>query len=271
MGSMATYKARLLAPGHPLAGASVIVTRPAGSAATLRRRVRALGGACIVVPGSGLRSPADVDNARAQLRALRLADIVIFTSPAAVRFAWQLQPQLRFARTTLVFAPGAGSARALQRRGVVQATFPPRRHDSEGLLYLPALQRVRRQRIALIGAAGGRELLAPQLAARGARVQRIDVYRRTPPRLTRRHLDALRRAAEPRISLFSSAAALAHLHGRLPPELFARLAADDCIVSSARVAAAARAFAFVRLHVAAGAAPAQLLAAACAVLSRHRL
>jgi len=268
---MATHQARLLAPGHPLAGANVIVTRPAGSAAAVRRRVRALGGECVVLPGSGLRAPADPGNARALLAALRAADIVIFTSPAAVRFAWQLQPQLRFARTTAVFAPGGGSARALQRRGVAQAAFPSHRQDSEGLLDLPALQHVRRRRIALIGAAGGRELLAPQLVARGARVQRIDVYRRTPPRLTRRHLDALRNAVAPRISLFSSAAALGHLRDALPPELFVRLAGDDCVVSSARIAAAARGFAFERLHVAAGPAPAQLLDAACAVLSRHRL
>jgi len=271
MSSMATPKARLLAPGHPLAGASVIVTRPAGSAAAVRRRVRALGGECVVIPGSGLRAPADAGGARDLLGSLRAADIVIFTSPAAVRFAWQLLPRLRIARATPVFAPGAGSAAALQRRGVAHAAFPPHRQDSEGLLELPLLQRVRRRRIALIGAAGGRDLLAPQLAARGARVQRVDVYRRTPPRLTRRHLDALRNAAAPRISLFSSAAALGHLRDALPPELFVRLAGDDCVVSSARIAAAARGFAFERLHVAAGPAPAQLLDAACAVLSRHRL
>ena len=268
---MATHQARLLAPGHPLAGAGVIVTRPAGSAAAVRRRVRALGGECVVLPGSGLRAPDDPGRARALLTALRAADIVIFTSPAAVRFAWKLQPQLRFARTTSVFAPGGGSARALQRRGVAQAAFPSHRQDSEGLLDLPPLQHVRRRRIALIGAAGGRELLAPLLAARGARVQRIDVYRRTPPRLTRRHLDALRNAVAPRISLFSSAAALGHLRDALPRELFVRLAGDDCVASSARIAAAARGFGFERVHVAAGPAPAQLLAVACAVLSRHRL
>lgn len=271
MAKMATYKARLLAPGHPLAGASVIVTRPAGTAASLRRRVLALGGACVVVPGSSLRRAADPAAVRAQLRSARSTDIAIFTSPAAVRFAWSLHPRLRFARATPVLAPGAGSARALQRRGVVQATFPLQRQDSEGLLDLPILQRVRRRRIVLIGAAGGREMLAPALAARGARVERVDVYRRAPPLLTRRHRNGLAQAAAPRISLFSSAEALTHLHARLPPDLFARLAADDCVTSSARIAAAARALGFGQLHLAAGPAPAQLLAAACAALARHRL
>src|SRR5512141_2062059 len=110
---MARYTARLLAPGHPLAGVGVIVTRPAGSAATLRRRVHALGGACIVVPGSALRAVDDRANARAGLRVARSADLVIFTSPAAVRFAWSLLPRLRFARATPVLAPGTGSAHAL--------------------------------------------------------------------------------------------------------------------------------------------------------------
>ena len=268
---MAMRAARLLAPGHPLAGASVIVTRPAASAAALRRRVRALGGAAIALPGSALHGVADAAAARAALRRARSADVVVFTSPAAVRFAYWLLPHLRFAGTTQVCAPGAGSVRALRRRGVAGAAFPADRQDSEGLLGLPALRRVRRRRIALVGAAGGRELLPRELAARGARVEPVEVYRRTPPRLTRRHFAALEQARDPVISLFSSAEAFAHLQALLPAALFARLAAGDCVVSSARLAARARALGFAAVHVAGSPAPGDLLNAARAALARHRL
>jgi len=264
-------RARLLAPGHPLAGASVIVTRPAATAGALRRRVRALGGTPIGLPAIGLRASADADAARRALRDAQDADVVIFVSPAAVRFAWTLLPRLRFPRATPVLAPGAGSARALQRRGVAGATFPSNRQDSEGLLDLPALQRVRRRRVAQVGALGGRDLLARELAVRGARVQFVEVYQRAPPRLTRRHFAELEAAAAPWISLISSAEALGYLQSSLPPALFARLGASDCIVSSARIAARAQALGFAQVHVAASAAPAVLLSAAGAALARHRL
>src|SRR5262249_22303602 len=153
---------------------------------------------------------------RRDLRAAQSADAVVFSSPTAVRFAWKLLPLLRFARRTTVLATGSGSAAALRRRGVTQVLWPTARQDSEGLLALPALARVRGQHIAVIGAPGGRELLAPALRRRGARVQFVAVYRRIAPRLDRRHLAALARAGGPLISLFSSAEALRHLHALLP-------------------------------------------------------
>lgn len=255
---------------RPLAGASIVVTRPAAGAAALRRRIAALGGTPIGLPGFGLGSVLDVAAARRALRVAAGADAVVFTSPAAVGYAWRLVPSLRPRRTTFVAAPGAGSARALRRRGIA-AVFPLQRQDSEGLLALPQLVRVRGRRVAVIGAAGGRDLLVRELRARGARVEFVETYRRLPPRLTRRHLDALQAAATPLIALLSSADALANLHARLPPASFARLAANDCVASSARVAAAARALGMQRVHRAASADPAALLAEACTVMALHRL
>jgi len=271
MTAMATRAAKLLAFDQPLAGASVIITRPSASAAAIRRRVRALGGSPIGIPGSVLEAVADAAAARRQLRLVRTADIVVFVSPAAVRFAWKLLPALRFARATRVLAPGAGSARALRRRGVAEPIYPAQRQDSEGLLALPQLGRVRRCRVALIGATGGRDLLPRQLRARGARLQQVEVYSRSAPRLDRRHFMRLERASGPLISLFSSAEALTHLHAQLPASLFAHLAAGECIVSSKRLAEVARTLGFARVHVAASPAPAALLGAAGAALARHRL
>ena len=267
---MATRAAKLLAFDRPLAGASVVITRPSSTADAIRRQVEALGGKPIGLPGIALRAVADAGKARRELRAARSADIAVFISPAAVRFAWKLLPGLRFARTACVLAPGAGSARALRRRGVV-ASYPPERQDSDGLLDLPRLTRVRRRRIVLVGAAGGRDLLWRELRARGARVQLIEVYRRTVPRLDRRHFAQLERATGPLIGLFSSAEALTNLHMRMPSALFAHIAASDCVVSGARVAEVAHTLGFAHVHVATSALPEALLAAACAALARHRI
>ena len=262
---------RATGPHLALAGASIVVTRPADSAGALRRTVNRLDGTAVGLPGIAVRATADAAAARRALRTAQNADIVVFISPAAVRFAWTLLPRLRFARATRVFAPGPGSVRALRRRGVAGAQSAPDRHDSEGLLSLAALQSVRRRRIILIGAPGGRDLLARELRTRGARVEHVGVYERTAPRLNQRHFAALERAADPLIVLFSSAEALTNLHALLPAPLFARLAAAECVVSSARLAEIAQSSGFARVHVAQSAAPAALVEAACAALARHRL
>src|SRR5579863_5809363 len=148
-----------------LAGATVIVTRPSASAAALKRRIAALGGIALGLPGVGLRAAEDSGSARAALNDARKAELAVFISPAAVRYAFALLPTLRFARGVRVCAVGAGTARALQRRGVRRVLWPAQRQDSEGLLALAEFARLRGRRIALIGAPGGRDLLPAALRA----------------------------------------------------------------------------------------------------------
>jgi len=263
--------ARLIEQSGPLAGASVIVTRPAASAAPLRRRIRALGGVPIGLPGSVLRAAPERAATRAALAAARDAAVAIFVSPAAVKFAFAAAPKLRFSRATQVCAVGAATAGVLRRRGIRTVAWPRERQDSEGLLALPELEKLRGRRVALIGAPGGRELLAHTLRERRARLTRIDVYRREAPRYSARQLTALEQAPAPLLLLVSSAEALANLRAALPLHLFARLAAGEIVVSSERLAALARTSLFANVHVAAGPAPADLLNAACVALARHRL
>ena len=264
-------KAMLIESSGSLAGASVIVTRPAASAGALRRRIRILGGVPIGLPGSVLRAAPDRAAIRSALMAVRDADVAIFVSPAAVKFAFAVLPKLHFFRTTRVCAVGAATARALQCRGIRNVAWPRERQDSEGLLALPELGSLRGRRVALIGAPGGRELLAQTLRTRRARLARIEVYRREAPRYSARRLTALEQAPAPWLLLVSSADALAHLRAALPLHLFARLAAGDIVVSSERLAKLARASLFANVHVAAGPAPADLLNTASAALARHRL
>ena len=258
-------------PHASLAGASVIVTRPSASSTGLKQRVRALGGEAIGLPGLSLRAVADAATARRALRLAQGAHVVIFVSPAAVRFAYALLPKLRFGRDICVCALGAATAQALRRHGVVEVEYPRTRHDSEGLLALAALEKLRGRRVALIGAAGGRDMLPRELRARGARLECMHVYLRRPPRLDRRHHAAIESATAPLITLISSVEILVNLHAILPAALFARLAVGDCVVSSLRVAQAARRLGCARVHVAVSATSVAMLAAACAALARHRL
>jgi len=116
--------------------------------------------------------------------------------------------------------------------------------------------------LALIGAAGGRDLLREQLAARGARLREVHVYQRVPPRLDRRHLAALANLPVDACVLWSSVEALHQLQRLLPAAAWSSLTGVIAVVSSERLAQAARAAGFTRICRAASALSADLLAAA---------
>jgi uroporphyrinogen-III synthase len=160
-----------------------------------------------------------------------------------------------------VLAVGQGTARALRRYGI-DAPLAPSRQDSDGLLEHPALRDLRGRRVALIGAPGGRGVLRDQLAARGAQLRELHVYRRVPPRLDRRHTDALLQLPTSARVLLSSAEALQNLQQLLPPPAWVRLCAATAVVSSERLMAAARAAGFHRIALAASALSADMLDAA---------
>lgn len=253
-----------------LAGASVVLTRPAGTATSLSARVRARSGDVVSLPGMALREVADARAVRSALQAAHDADVWIYASPAAARHAFRLHPGLRQRAGAAAFGVGAGTVRALAKCGV-RASAPDDRNDSEGLLAMPALADVRGKRIALIGAPGGRDLIAPTLRERGAEVTPIHVYERAPPRLTRRHFEALARAPDPLLTLLSSGEALINLVARVPAPLLARLRDQILVVSSARLAALADEHGFGDVRVAASASPDDLLDAAAKALAHHRL
>jgi uroporphyrinogen-III synthase len=264
------YRAHL-ATDAPLLGATIVVTRPSATAAPLKRLIVKNGGVVLSLPSISLRSVSDAAVALKALKGARDADVVIFTSPSAVSHAFRLAPKLKFARATKIFTIGSASAAALARRGVRDAAYPSERLDSEGLLELPGLAKIRRRRVVLVGAPGGRDVLAPALRSRGARVSEVFVYRRVAPALDRRHLAALEAAQAPLVTLLSSLEALHHLRDRLPLRLFARLADGDLIASSQRVADAARGSLFANVHVAASAETAAMIDAARTALGRHRI
>lgn len=238
-----------------LHGRVVVITRPTGTAAAMVRSVRACGGVPLLLPGLSLRA-ADDPALPAKMRTALEGDLLVFASPAAVRFAAVLTPLRTGAR---VLAVGQGTLQALRRHGV--SAQAPARQDGEGLLGLPAAQDLRGRRVALIGAPGGRGLLREQLAARGARLCELQVYRRVPPRLDCRHAEAVRRLPRSARVLLSSAEALRNLVNLLPAPALARLRACVAVASSERLAGAAREAGFTRIVQAESALAADLVEA----------
>lgn len=237
----------------------VISLRPRGGHDGLRRAAARAGAGLIALSPCRLVMLADSATRQALARALA-APVAVFTSPAAVRAAARLQP-LAAADGQLRCAVGSGTAAALRRAGV-RAPLAPERMDSEGVLALPALQGVDGQAVGLVTAPGGRGLLAPALQARGARVQRADVYERIAVAPAASAVAALCAIDAPMAVALSSAEALAQVLAALPAAAQARLRRAQALAASERLAALAHAQGFADVRVARSPRPGDLVAAA---------
>jgi uroporphyrinogen-III synthase len=244
-----------------LAGRRILVTRPRELALELATLIRAAGGEPLLYPALEIRDAADPAPVRALLARLGEFDLAVFVSPSAVRKAMELaegraQPegQARPAEQVWpaglrVAAIGAGTRRELEQRGFRDVIAPAGQEDSEALLALPELAGARR--VAIFRGEGGREVLGDALAARGARVEYAECYRRARP--------AAAAAPAGRIDAIcvSSGEALRNLVALLGRE---RVAQATLFVPHARVAGIAREIG-LREPVLAGPGDAQMLAA----------
>jgi uroporphyrinogen-III synthase len=214
-----------------LAGHGVVVTRPAELARGLAKLIDAAGGRALLFPAieiEDLPRPAALD----RLNEFQLA---IFASPTAVDRA--LSGGVRWPEHLRVAAIGEGTRRALERAGIESVIAPASGADSEALLAAPELARISGQRVLIVRGAGGRELLAETLAARGARVEYAECYRRRRPQGDARALlEAWADGKVDAVTVFSSEA-LDNLVGMLGEE---RLRAAALFVSHARIAEHAR-------------------------------
>lgn len=239
-----------------LRGWSVVCLRPHEDQATAARVIAARGAVPIALPGLRLAPAEDAEQARTQLRRAFACDAVVFTSPAAVRFAAMLVP-LTQASGREVFAVGAGTARALASLGI-QARHPDAdTMHSEGLLALPAFAG-RRGSVGLVTAPGGRGVLLRTLSERGP-VSVAHVYRRLPPHIDIGDLEVLLASRAPRAVLVTSAEALRFIIEFLPAPVRLRLLDAVAVTSSARLAEAARDAGFAAVLQAPSPEPGRLL------------
>jgi uroporphyrinogen-III synthase len=210
-----------------LAGRRILVTRPRELAQGLAALVARAGGEAVPYPAIEIRDADDPAPARALLARLGDFDLAVFVSPSAVRKAFELLGRA-WPEPVRAAAVGEGTRRELETRGLRQVIAPSGEADSEALLALPEMAAPRR--VAILRGAGGRELLAETLAARGASVESVACYRRAPPEAPppAGRLDAI---------CVNSVEALQNLLALLGAE---RLAGAPLFVAHARIARRAR-------------------------------
>lgn len=231
-------------PSGPLAGRTIVVTRPLAQAGALASAIAEAGGKPLVFPLLEI-SPADDPRPLAEA-ALRLSDytLAIFISPNAVDHALPVilagRPWPAAVRPAAV---GQGTVRALAAHGVAHCIAPTERFDSEALLALPELAaaNVSGRRIAIFRGDGGRELLADTLRERGAHVDCIISYRRSGPAAGCQPLMLAWRAGKLDALTVSSSEGLRYLVDLLDAEGLDFLRKTPLFVPHARIADTARA------------------------------
>jgi uroporphyrinogen-III synthase len=245
----------------------VISLRPQGEHTALRRAAARVDAGVIALSPWALAPRRDAATCGA-LQVALMADVVLFTSPAAVRFAAALQP-LEARDPQHWIATGAGTRLALRRAGIARA-MAPARMDSEGLLSLPALADLHGRTVGLITAPDGRGMLAPALETRGASVRLAEVYERQPIALSPAAVRQIETMTRPACVAITSSGALQQVLQQLPSQAAERLRACAAITASARLAALAWQEGFTHVVQAQGPRPQQLMTAANAWFS-HRI
>ena len=231
-------------PTGPLAGKTIVVTRPRAQAGPLGAAIAAQGGQPLIFPLLEISPAADAQplaNAVARLADYSLA---VFISPNAVDYALPaILAQGPWPAGLQPAAVGQGTVKALAAHGIAGCVVPSERFDSEALLALPemATERVAGRRIAIFRGDGGRELLAETLRVRGAAVDCVTCYRRSGPADGVTPLLAAWRAGRLDALTVSSSEGLRYLVDLLNAEGHAYLQKTPVFVPHARIAENARA------------------------------
>lgn len=229
----------------PLAGRTVLVTRPDHQAAALAKMVEAAGGEVFVFPALAIE-PVAADRLAGSLAYLARADIAIFISPNAAQFGMAaIRSRGGLPGALRIFAVGPGTARALAAQGVEGAVTPDGQ-DSEALLALPQLQAVAGQRVVIVRGVGGRTLMADALRARGAEVRFMECYRRACPHVDAAPLLARWQAGGIDAVTVASAETLHNLAALLGETGAPLLSATPLFAPHEKIAAAARRFGIAR-------------------------
>ncbi|MFH2140748.1 MAG: uroporphyrinogen-III synthase [Pseudomonadota bacterium] len=190
---------------RPLAGLTIVVTRPRDQAHGLAASLQALGADPLMLPLLEIAPAPDQAALQAFVQRAAGYQLLIFISPNAVSYGMAALHCIPAG--VRVAAVGQGTAKALRKHQAEQVIVPDERFDSEGLLALPELQQVKGWRIAILRGDGGRELLGETLASRGAQVEYVTCYQRR-----KAELDAeVWLAAQPDVITVTSSEALAHL------------------------------------------------------------
>lgn len=228
----------------------VLVTRPENEATRWIEELRGQGFDAQALPLISISGPPDPESISAAWRQLPNYRAVMFVSGNAVRQFFSIAPaRVHWPAGVRAWATGGGTRQALVDAGVDWHSIdsPPAdapQFDSETLWQQVAGQVMPADRVLIVrgrdagGTGNGREWLADQLSAVGARVDTVVAYLRKVPKLNPEQLLIARSAATDGSAwLFSSSQAISHLRAILAQHDWSHARA---VATHPRIAHAAR-------------------------------
>lgn len=246
-----------------LANCRVLITRPEGRANELLAAVSDLGGSSLHLPMMRIEPLADDESVKKQAVSrcfdLDLYQRLIFISVNAVHHGLELIEDCwpQWPLKLQCYAIGKATADAL-RAEHIEVAETAESMTSEGLLDLASFAAPLNEKILIVRGVGGREHLAEALRARGAAVDYLDCYRRSPPAISGQELAAQLAEHCCNTLCMNSAETLENFMALSPPEA---VLSWPVVVPSARVADTARHLGFSSIHCAANAGTAATIAA----------
>jgi uroporphyrinogen-III synthase len=227
----------------------VVVTRPAQDAARWALALRERGCQPLELPLIAIEPVADPSPLQAAWRQLDRCAAAMFVSANAVERFHEARGSCTWPADTRAWAPGPGTAAALERAGVPpdQVDAPAAdaaQFDSEALWDRVQPQARPGTRVLIVrgadaqGRPAGRDWMADRLRAQGAQVEIVAAYRRRPPDWTASQREQARAAAtDGSVWLLSSSEAVGHLRQLVPGVDWSHARA---IATHERIARAAR-------------------------------
>ncbi|HKJ95523.1 MAG TPA: uroporphyrinogen-III synthase [Gammaproteobacteria bacterium] len=260
--------------GRVLAGCGVLVTRPHEQAAALCAGLEALGAHVVALPTIAVEPLTDTATRQRAHTLVPVADWLVFVSPNAVTSGLALLEAecLRPGGEPRIAAVGAGTARALNQRGIEQVIRPATGGGARALLDEQTFTAGAGERVIIVRGDGGRDTLADALRARGAAVDYLAVYRRAMADVDTGAARAGWRDGSLQFTIVTSVAGLENLLTLIGSGADRdRLFDTDVITVSERIAAQARAWGFRRApRVAAEPSDEGLIDAVCRVAAPDR-
>lgn len=166
-----------------LAGLGVVITRPRAAAEPLAAALGREGARTWVFPALAIEDIALSEDTLEAIDELPQAALAVFVSANAAQKGLEIVlARGPWPASVEVAAVGDATAAALRNSGLATVISPPGRQDSDALLQMPRLHRVKGENIIVFRGEGGRERLKEGLEERGARVRYAECYRRVRPK-----------------------------------------------------------------------------------------
>lgn len=211
-----------------LAGRGVAITRAEAAPGPLERRLLARGARVLRWTAVAFAPPADPQPLAEALTGIERFDWVVFASAHAVEVVLEGLPHQPAALR--VAAAGSATAEVLERAGW-RVDCVPEVFGAAGLLAALSAVDLAAIRVLLPASAVGRDELAAGLAARGARIERVEAYRTLPAALDAAACHAALAAREVDAVTFASPSAVEGLAQALGGPAMTALAAAAALIA----------------------------------------